>query len=208
MLPRLYLISDRKQCQAGDLPSVLIKAIEAGCRMIQIRENDLEARELIEIIDQISSFAGKYGVIILINDRTDIALACGLKGVHLKETSYSIQKARTILKSGMLIGKSTHSLEGAIKAEKDGADFITFGPVFPTLSKLKYGEPQGLEKLKMVVESVKIPVFALGGINLEYAKQVLSAGAYGIALISAIIASPDPFLATKEFLKLIKTSAK
>ncbi len=146
----------------------------------------------------------RYGAKLFINDRVDIALAVDADGVHLGGESIPASAARKAAGEDMLIGVSTHSIEEAEKAEEEGADFVTLGPVFETPSKLKYGRPLGPGLLRESSGRIFIPVFAIGGIKKERLGSVLEAGASGIALISAILGFEDIRSNTEEFMRLLK----
>ncbi len=200
---RIYLITDRHQARGGDLLKTLIEALDAGIGAVQLREKDLGGRELLELAVKIKRLTERYRARLFINDRADVALASGADGIHLGEASIPVETAKKICK-GMLVGCSTHSLEGAKRAEKGGADFITFGPVFETPSKAQYGPSLGIEKLHEVVSAVNIPVFAIGGIKAENLAGVMTEGGpYGVALISGIIAAPSPGEAAKKYLEKV-----
>ena len=187
----LYLISDRTRCAPLTLTDALVQASRAGVRSIQIREKDLPSGDLLSLVCEIRDALEPHRPTLLVNDRADIARAAGVAGVHLPETGLPPDDARRCLETGSLIGASTHSVDGAQAAEEHGADFITFGPVFFTPSKTPYGEPLGLDTLKCAARKVRIPVFAIGGITPDRARQCLDAGAHGVAVISAILAAPD-----------------
>lgn len=189
---RLYLITDRKLTE--DLFWVVEEALKAGVKALQVREKDLSSRELVNLSERLYEIARRYKAMVFINDRIDIAISMGLDGVHLGVNSIPVDVVRKKWGRELLIGVSTHSLEEALEAQAGGADFITFGPVYETPSKIKYGPPKGIEALKEVCSRVSIPVFAIGGININNTREVLDAGAYGVALISAIMASKTPGL--------------
>ncbi|MBE9528393.1 MAG: thiamine phosphate synthase, partial [Proteobacteria bacterium] len=142
----------------------------------------------------------------------EVALLAKADGVHLPRSGPNIKTARSYLDNTLgtraLIGTSTHSVEEATRAERDGADFVTFGPVFYTESKKEYGEPVGVERLKAAVKAVAIPVFALGGIGLSKVTEALSTGAAGVGLISAIMNAPDTESAAREIIFKIKETEK
>ncbi len=190
---KLYLISDRTQCVGVHLVQAVAQAVDAGVRCVQVREKDLAPDKVLNLVTEIRNATRQHGARIIVNSRTDVALASGADGVHLPETGTAIATARKCLgpAPASLIGSSTHSIARALHVEASGADFITFGPVFETPSKARYGQPLGLAALKEVCSSVDIPVFALGGIDADRAKSCLDAGAFGVAAISAILASHD-----------------
>lgn len=200
---RLYLITDRHQAPGGDLFAAVEGALAGGVRAVQLREKDIPPRDLLELARAMRKLTDRYGAKLIINDRADIALATGADGVHLGETGIPADAARRILGGERFIGVSCHSRESALAAAKAGADFITFGPVYPTPSKAAYGAPVGLKLLAEAVSLLSIPVFALGGIKRENTPDTLAAGAAGIALISAIIASGNPEEEARAFLSLL-----
>ena len=202
----LYLITDRSQTGGRDLPTVVGEALAGGVRAVQLREKDLSSRKLYELALELRKLTERHDARLIINDRIDIALAVNADGVHLGKESIPIHRARRLLGPAGLIGISCHNQVSALTAEEKGADFITFGPVFFTPSKARYGQPVGVDKLEEVTRLLKLPVFGLGGINLHNAPQVLNAHAHGIALISAIIAAPEPSRAAQEMLAAIITA--
>lgn len=158
--------------------------------MVQIRERDLSARDLLSVTDAARSIANVPDSLIFVNDRSDVA-ACAGAGVHLTTRSMAPDAVRRAFGPSMLIGVSTHSLEEAEAAEQKGAHFVVFGPVFETESKKIYGPPVGLTALGEVVARVKIPVLAIGGINLYNFREALGRGAAGIAGISLFAKAED-----------------
>lgn len=189
--PGLYIITDRHQTLNRPLETVIQQALEGGARFFQLREKDLSAQALYHLGERLISLIRGQGGVLLINDRVDVALALDADGVHLPQKSFSAKQARQLLGAHKLIGVSTHSLKEAQKAQEEGADFITFGPVFYTPSKASYGEPVGLNALSKVSKSIHIPIFALGGVKVENALACFDAGANGLAVISAVLAAPD-----------------
>jgi thiamine-phosphate pyrophosphorylase len=189
---RLYLITDRKLvADRCSLIAAVRQALQGGVKVIQLREKDLDTRELLKLAYKMREMTKKYEAKLFINDRLDIALAAGADGVHLTQNSIPIDAVKRVVKNKLIIGASTHSLKEAAAAEKAGADFITLGPVYRTPSKMKYGRPIGLDVLKKVSGKVKIPVFAIGGIKSHRVEAVGKAGAYGVAMISEIFGAGD-----------------
>lgn len=203
----LYLITDRLQTAGRPLPAVVADALRGGLRAVQLREKDLMGCQLFEMAGELRTLTREYGAQLLINDRIDIALAVGADGVHLGRGSLPVAVARRILGSAQSIGYSAHSLDEALQAERDGADFVTFGPIYATPSKSIYGEPLGLTRLAEVTRKLTIPVFALGGVKITSVPDIMSAGANGIALISAIIAAQNPTTETESLLRMITCHA-
>jgi len=166
-------VTDRRQ---GNLLLHVHAAIRDGVDIIQVREKDLDAGELFKLVCEVRDAAKGSATKVLVNDRLDIALAAGLDGVHLPGNGLPASRVRPFVKT---LGCSTHTVEEAAQAERDGADFMVFGPVFETPGK----SPVGIEALRRVATAVRIPVLAIGGITHENTAEVLSAGAAGIAAI-------------------------
>ena len=196
---RLYLVTDRKQTADRPLTDVVRAALDGGVRAVQLREKDLEGRELYALAERLRTLTARYQAHLLVNDRLDVALAVEADGVHLGQHSFSVKDARRLLGAGKLIGVSTHSRQEITAAQ--GADFMLFGPVYYTPSKAAYGEPQGPDRLRAAVAHSAVPVFAIGGIKTERVAEVVETGAHGIAMISAISAAPDPAQAARELLR-------
>ncbi len=199
----LYLITDRKIVPDGNIIGAIEEALIGGVRAVQLREKDLKIRELLDMAYRLRELTERYSARLFINDRVDVAVAVHADGVHLGRDSIPPYAAKRV-SWDLLVGVSTHSFEEAIEAERGGADFITFGPVFPTPSKLLFGEPLGLNKLSEVCSLVSLPVFAIGGIKPEHLKDVFSNGAKGVAVISAILGREDIKSAAEKFMRCLK----
>ena len=195
---RLYCVTDRKQTAGRPLVDVVRAALDGGVHAVQLREKDIEGGELHHLATQLRKITESYRARLLINDRLDVALAVDADGVHLGQTSLPVATVRRLLGPDKLIGVSTHSLAEITAAA--GADFLVFGPVYFTPSKAAYGEPQGLDRLREAVAHSSVPIFAIGGISIERISDVLTAGAYGVAMISALSAASDPAQAAREIL--------
>jgi thiamine-phosphate pyrophosphorylase len=204
---RLYLITDRGQTAGRELLAVVEEALSGGVRAVQLREKALPAREYFELARVMRALTARYGARLLINDRIDIALAVGADGVHLPESGLPLAVARELLGPTKLIGASCHSLDKAHDAERRGADFITFGPVWFTPSKARYGEPVGVTPLAEAVHSLSVPLFALGGVTRERLPELRAAGIHRVALISAILAAPAPGVEAEAFTALLDKAA-
>jgi thiamine-phosphate pyrophosphorylase len=200
----LYLVTDRTQTQGRDLLKVLEQALDGGVTAVQLREKDLSGMDLYELAEKVNALCARYQARLFINDRIDVALAVDAAGVQIGKTSIPVATARMLLGVGKSIGYSAHSLQEARQAEKGGADFIVFGPVYFTPSKASYGAPQGLAPLKEIVAKISLPVYAIGGIKRESIAELRRAGVHGIALISAIISAADPKDAAQTLLQSLK----
>jgi thiamine-phosphate pyrophosphorylase len=187
---RLYLITDRKVA-TKPLPEAVRLALEGGVKAVQLREKDLPVRELLSLAQELRTVTREFGAKLFINDRVDVARAVDADGVHLGGQSMPVEAVRKVVGKAMKIGVSTHNREEAKAAQLGGADFITYGPIFETPSKAKYGIPVGVKSIKDIKNEVSIPIYSVGGINSGNMLQVMSAGADGIAVISAIMKAED-----------------
>ncbi|MDR1565763.1 MAG: thiamine phosphate synthase [Treponema sp.] len=187
----LYLCTDRKLLFGRPLPEAVEAAIEGGVTMVQLREKDASGREFFDIAREILALTRSKGIPLIINDRLDIALAAGACGVHFGQSDLPCLEARRLAGKDFIIGVSAHTPEEALAAQRDGADYIGAGAVFPTGSKADVSAVIGIEGIRAVAGAVKIPVVGIGGINPGNAAFVTAAGAAGVAVISAILSQPD-----------------
>ncbi len=200
---KVVLITDRSLFEKDRLLDSFEAALKGGVRDIQLREKDLPLDDLFSLALVLRQMTLRYEARLIINDRLDIALMVDADGVHLPEAGLPANEVKARYPH-LLVGVSTHSLEGVQRAQENGADYISFSPIFDTPSKRKYGAPQGLEKLAGVVAQTKLPVIALGGINLENTRQVLDRGAHGIALIRGIWTSSTIEHTSSQYMQAIK----
>lgn len=186
---RYYLITDRRQCRVElTLPQVVEQACRNGIKAVQLREKDLPAKKLLELARVIRDITSRWKAKLFVNDRVDIAMAVGADGVQCREDGIGPADVKKV-SPGLVAGASVHSVDAALEAELEGADFLLFGPVFRTPSKAPYGKPQGSGKLALVAGSVRIPVFAVGGITPDRLESCFKAGAWGAAGISSIMSA-------------------
>jgi len=173
-------------------------AIEGGADTIQLRQKTGSTRDMIETACEMKELCERAGVVFIVNDRVDVAIAAKADGVHLGQDDFPIPLARDLLGPDPIIGGSSATFEEAQKCLREGADYVGFGPVFPTTSKDDAGPVSGIDILRKVVESIPLPIIAIGGVSPDNVKDVLSAGAYGIAVISAVCCQEDPGKATRD----------
>jgi len=201
----LYVITD--EAIAGGLSHAEIarRAIAGGADVIQLRDKTCGCRELCQVGRDICTMTKKTNTLFIVNDRLDVALACDADGVHLGQDDIRPGVARQIAPPGFIIGVSVGTVEQAVKAEHEGADYIAVSPVFSTASKYDAGPGRGLDRLKEIRRNVSVPVIAIGGINRDNVPDVIDAGADGVAVISAVVGSPDITKAARELKLLIST---
>ena len=197
----LYLVTDRARTGGRPLVPLLRTALRAGLHGIQLREKDLDARALVALAEELLAPVREAGARLLINDRVDVALALHADGVHLRSDSLPVSVTRRMVGGDRLIGVSTHHVEDVIRAEGEGADFVVLGPVYETPSKQLVGPPLGLGPLESAAARCRIPIFAIGGITTARVREVRAAGAYGVAVVSAILEAGDVAGATRDLLR-------
>jgi len=193
---RLYVLLTQSQCR---LPLVEAAAamIRGGADVVQLREKELSDRAIMALGKRLRSMTAEAGVGFIVNDRPDLARLVNADGVHLGQEDLPPAAARRVLAAGQLVGVSTHSVEQALKAAEEGADYIGVGPVFPD-----YREGVGTAYVREAAEAVSLPLIAIGGITVEKVGEVLAAGAWGrtgIAVCSAILGAEDVEAATRAF---------
>ena len=188
---RLYLCADSMFFEGRTLTDILEEAIAGGVSMVQIREKNISTREFYDITCAALDITKAHRLPLVVNDRLDITLASGADGLHIGQSDLPLKAVRKIAGGKLFIGVSAGTLEEALTAEKDGADYLGVGAVFPTGSKADAGDAIGLEQLTKICAAVNIPVIGIGGIGPQNAMEVIKTGAAGIAVISAILSQRD-----------------
>jgi thiamine-phosphate pyrophosphorylase len=203
MDPTLYVILDRTVAAGRDLGELLDAVIAGGARMVQLREKTWPSGQLLPLAERLRARCREAGVTFVMNDRVDLALAIEADGVHLGQDDLPPRLARPLLRQSMILGVSTHSVEQARRAQADGADYVAVGAMFPTSTKPEF-ELVGPALVRAVRGEIRVPLIGIGGITPDNVGQVISAGADGVAVISAVCASPDPRAASAHFLDAIR----
>jgi thiamine-phosphate pyrophosphorylase len=199
-LSGLYIILDPSVCPARPLVEVLTAAAEAGASLFQYRNKTASMKEAYLDALALRQAAAKAGVLFIINDRCDLALAVDADGVHLGQGDLPLDLARKVMGPDKLIGISTHNPDQVREATAGKPDYLGFGPIFKPGSKQDHDPVVGLEGLRAMRRLTSLPVFAIGGIQIDQSGEVMRAGANGVAIISAILKAPDISHAVNAFL--------
>ena len=197
---RLLVVTDRHQTNGRPLVPLLQRVLTAAGPAIQIRERDLSAGDLVSLVREVQTVTAPHRSQLLINDRIDVALGLEGVGVHLRSNSLPVRIARKLLGAERLLGVSVHTSEEAVRAESQGADYVILGPIYETPSKQAFGPPLGIHTLEKVCRLVDIPIIGIGGVTAARASEMLGAGAFGVAVIRAILGAANVESATREFL--------
>ncbi len=205
----LYLVTDKRfMKEPNNLSSFLQtveSAIKGGVTVVQYREKNLPTRKMVEEAAKLKELCKSYGVLFIINDRIDIALAIDADGVHLGQDDMPVNIARKLLGKNKIIGITVHNEKELKDAESEEIDYVSFAPVFATPTKPDHQTPLGIQKLEKLVSMASLPVVAIGGINRDNAYQVFQTGVDGICVVSAIMGANDPQKAARELLKRRKS---
>ncbi len=187
----LYIVTDRQASRGRDHLELVRAALEGGADTIQLRDKGMSGRELYSLALEMGTLVRSCGATFIVNDRLDIALAAGADGAHLGQDDIPVSAARAISPARFIIGASVGSVAEALEAERDGADYLALSPVFSTPTKGDAGPGHGLDVLRQIRSAVSVPVIAIGGINHGNARDVILAGAEGVAVISAVLGAED-----------------
>ena len=199
----LYLVTDRSLSKGRSTAEIVAAAVAGGVSCIQLREKSCGTRKFLNEALALQPLLKSRNIPLIINDRLDIALAIEADGVHLGQSDMPLGRARKIAGDSLIIGISAESVDDALRAEQEGADYIGISPVFSTPTKTDIAPPLGLEGVRQIRALVDIPLVGIGGINSDNAESVLAAGADGIAVVSAIVSAADPAGAAKKLKTLI-----
>lgn len=187
----LYLVTDHRNKTDEEFLNIIEEAIKGGTSIVQLREKTASTKDFYQLALKVKEITTRYDVPLLINDRIDIALAVDSEGVHLGQDDMPADIARKIIGDDKILGVSASTVEEAIKAQIDGADYIGSGAVFPTATK-DDADSVSKEELKSIVDSIDIPVVAIGGITIENASELKDTGIAGFSVVSAIMSADDP----------------
>ncbi|MBO7691436.1 MAG: thiamine phosphate synthase [Methanobrevibacter sp.] len=193
----VYLVTDRRNKTDEEFLNIIEEAIKGGTTIVQLREKTASTKEFYELALRVKKITSRYGVPLLINDRIDIALAVDSEGVHIGQDDMPADIAREIIGDDKILGVSASTVEEAKKAEMDSADYIGSGAVFPTATK-DDADSVSKEELKEIVDSIDIPVVAIGGITVKNANTLKGSGIAGFSVVSAIMSAEDPKEASRK----------
>ena len=199
----LYLVTDKSENEEKFLKTIE-EAIKGGVSVVQIREKTKDTLDFYNLACKVKEITSKYNVPLIINDRLDIALAIDADGVHVGQSDMPCDICRRLIGDSKILGVSAATVDEAVKAENDGADYIGSGAVFPTSTK-KDASYISKKELTEIVESVNIPVVAIGGITLENAHELLDSGISGLSVVSAIMSSDNPKESSKKLLNIFNS---
>ncbi len=181
---------------------VLEGLIEGGAKIVQLREKNLCEKDFFQLAEKFRERTARAGVLLIVNDRVDVAIAVGADGVHLGQEDFPVPAAAKIA-PGLLIGASTHSLQEALLAQEEGADYINIGPIFTTETKEGVGRCLGPEAIGRIAPKLRIPFSVMGGIKESNIREVLATGAKRVAVVTALTQAPDIAAAVRSFRKII-----
>ena len=185
---------------------IVESAVKGGVTCVQLRDKKAPDEELTREAKLLKPLLSRYSIPLIINDRIDVAMAVDADGIHLGQSDMPIREARKLLGGNMIIGVSAESVDDAVRAETEGADYIGVSPVFMTTTKKDIRPPLGLEGVTEIRKRVRIPLVGIGGINVENVGSVIRAGADGIAVVSAIVSAVSPEAASRELLEKIQSA--
>ena len=205
---KLYLVTDRDLSLGRSLEEVVSEAVAGGVTMVQLREKDAATGEFVELGRRLMSVLKPLGVPLIINDRVDVALAVDADGVHIGQSDMSYADARRLLGPDKIIGLSVENFKDLEVANGLDVDYIGISPVYGTPTKTDTAEPFGLDGLRKAVQMSVHPTVAIGGMNASTIRDVMAAGADGVAVVSAICSAPSPHTAAEELKREVYAGVK
>ena len=201
--PRLYAIIDAESAAGRSVEEMVKALLAAGVRCFQYRDKRGSSRHILETVERLLEMVRREGGVLIVNDRADVALVAGADGVHLGQKDLAPHLARRVLKTWQRVGASTHTVEQVRRADESSADYIAFGPIFPTTSKNAPDPVVGLEGLALARQATAKPLVAIGGITVGNAGRVIEQGADAVAVIAGLLAAADLEAQAREFLKVL-----
>jgi thiamine-phosphate pyrophosphorylase len=202
---RLYLVTDQSIAGTRTLADMVAAAVQGGVTCVQLREKHLNTRDFLAQAVRLKQLLGPHGIPLVINDRIDIALACGAEGVHLGQSDMPVEQARQLLPPEVFIGWSVETLADVTRSAALPVDYLGVSPIYATPTKSDAASPWGLEGLRQVRAATALPLVAIGGIHVGNAAELLQAGADGLAVVSALCAASDPCEAAAAFSAVMRT---
>ncbi|HUN54161.1 MAG TPA: thiamine phosphate synthase [Smithella sp.] len=206
MMRGVYLVTDRGLCGEKPLDEIVIRAVKGGASFVQLREKEISTRFFVEEARRIRKLLGPYKIPLIINDRVDVAMACGAEGVHIGQEDMPYEIVRNLMGEKAIIGLSVETWEDVIASQKLDVSYIGVSPIFATPTKTDTKGAWGLEGLARIKAFSRHPLVAIGGINENNVREVVTAGAKCVAVVSAICASADPEAATRRINEIINSS--
>ena len=189
---RLYLVTDQSSAGSRTLPDIVSAAVQGGVTCVQLREKQLNTRDFYARAIVLKTLLAPYNIPLVINDRIDVALACGAQGVHLGQSDMPVAQARRLLPPDVFIGWSVECLDDVVRSATLPVDYLGVSPVYATPTKMDTQRPWGLDGLRQARAATSLPLVAIGGIHIDNALDVMMAGADGLAVVSAVCAASDP----------------
>lgn len=199
----LYLVTDRHLSKGRSIVDIVAAAVAGGVSCVQLREKHLATREMVAVARALVGLLRPMGIPLIVNDRVDVTMAADADGVHLGQNDMHIDDAKRILGPRRIVGISAESVEDAVRAEREGADYIGISPVFATATKADIAEPLGLAGVRRIRSEVALPLVGIGGISDVNATEVVRAGADGVAVVSAIVSAESPECAARQLLQQV-----
>lgn len=199
----VYLVTDRALCLGRDLVDVVSAAVQGGASLVQLREKNCDTRDFVALARRVREVLEPAGVPLLVNDRIDVALACGAQGVHVGQSDMHPADVRALVGPDALVGLSVETMEHIREADSLGVDYLGVGPVYATATKPDHSKPWGMEGLRKARAVSSLPMVAIGSVNLDNATQVMEQGMDGVAVVSALCSAHSPRDAARQLRSMV-----